>query len=177
MNPQPTWCILRCAGSRTLDLAAGLAAEGFQTWTPSEMKRNRRPRNQKPGPEPVPIMPTFVFAGAGHLWTLVVRSEKPNSDFSVFRHIDRFPIIADVDLQGLRDAEKEAIPKADRPAYGKGEDVVATDGPYSGLPGKVLRCRGGDALVLFGWQKVKISTFILRSDMPDRLQAATDLAA
>jgi hypothetical protein len=172
-----SWCILRTGGRNTLDLAASLKQDGFEVWTPRELKRSRRPRNVRPEPEPVPMMPTFVFAGAAHLWTLVDLSEKPNAGFSVFHCIDRFPIIADVDLRGLREAEKDAIPKADRPAYSKGEGVVATDGPYSGLPGKVIRCRGGDALVLFGWQKVKISTFILRSDMPNRLQAATTLAA
>ena len=152
------WCVLRCAGRMTLGLAETLETEGFTVWTPAELERfpGKRARRM------VPLMPTFIFAAARHLWTLVEMADAPGSDFSVFRYLDRFPVIADEDLKGLREAENEAVPKAERPAYAKGEFVQATDGAYSGLPGTIIRCRGGDALVLFGWQKVKISTFILK---------------
>ena len=156
------WCILRTAGRHTLTLADNLAHDGFEVWTPSELQRY--PGSSK-ARRPVPIMPTFVFANASHLWTLVEKADEPFADFSVFRYLDRFPVIADEDLMGLREAEKRAIPKADRPAYSVGSDVLAVDGPYSGLPGKVIRCKGGDALVLFGWQRVKISTFILKPNV------------
>ena len=160
------WCILRTSGRQTLGLAETLAHDGFEVWTPSELQRY--PGSSK-ARRPVPLLPTFVFANASHLWTLVEKADEPFADFSVFRYLDRFPVIADEDLMGLREAEKMAIPKAERPTFATGERVFATDLPYSGIPGTIIRCKGGDALVLFGWQRVKISTFKLK---PNQAYAA-----
>jgi hypothetical protein len=45
------------------------------------------------------------------------------------------------------------------------------------MSGQVVESDGKFTLVCFGRTEVKISTFILRSDMANTFQAATDLAA
>lgn len=165
MNMQEGWIILRCAGRSTLKLADSLAADGFEVWTPTETQRARGRR----GKECVPIMPTFVFARVTdpkrQIRDFAELAEDPQSSrpaFSLFRYYDRTPVIGDAELAGLRDAETRAIPLDQRPSFETDAEVKATRGPYEGMSGKVERCKNGYALVLFGWHRVKISTFILQ---------------
>jgi hypothetical protein len=197
-----SWCILRTKPGSTLKLAASLAEDEFEVWTPVEVKRNRRPRrNPKPDPEPCAIMPTYVFADAGRLVDLLELAEMPvkprrgkgrrlpaHDDFSVFHFHDRIPIVADVDLIHLRSEERDAASRHNRAlrrvmAKGKGEPldcgsvVRIPQGAFAGMSGQVVESDGKFTLVCFGRTEVKISTFILRADMANTFQAATDLAA
>lgn len=129
----------------------------------------------------VPIMPTFVFAKAGHVPELVRLADDPrkaHEDFSVFHYFGRIPIIADVELESLRSEENRVAPKQKQRVYGEGETVRIPEGSFAGMTGIV---EGGDArftFVCFGGNvRVKISTFLLRQDGVDGLQSATQAAA
>lgn len=172
------WIILRTAGRSTLPLARSLAADGIEAWTPSEANRKRGRR----GKERKPILPTFVFAQAHHLWRLVSLSEDPRSrhdGFSVFRHMDRFPIVPDDQLEPLRSAEYQAAPEEEQPVYGKGECVRVAEPSFAGLPGIVDLPGRKYTMVLFPLSPIpmKIRTFLLRPDEAYKLQSATDAAA
>jgi hypothetical protein len=191
------WCILRTKPSATLRLAASLAEDGILAWTPAEVRRNRRPRRNVQDPEPCPIMPTFVFADALRLVDLLDLADMPvkprrgqylhepaHEDFSVFHHYDRIPVVAEAALFHLREEERgadaryqrtlaRAMAKTKGEPYDDGDEIRLPNGPFAGLSGQVVESDGKFTLICFGRTRVKISTFILRSDMADRLQAAT----
>lgn len=164
-----SWCILRTSGRLTLPLAEALEADGFKAWSPVEVQRHKRTRARKR----VPIMPTFVFAEADRLPDLLEMAEAPapKVGFSVFRHYERIPLIADDELRPLRRAEARAVPEEEWPTFERDQPVTVTEGPYGGVSGKVIRSRGEWALVLFGWHRVKISCFCLRAEVAKRLVA------
>lgn len=152
------WCILRTAGGRTLKLAKSLVDAGFEAWSPTLLI----------GPDkcPAPIVPTYVFANAGHLWTLVEISEdpsQPHGGFSVFRHRDRFPVIRDEELEPLRYEERKGVPPDQRRQFLPGELVRVTCGPGTGKQGVVEYAKGKFAVVDFGGSmRTKIAAFILQ---------------
>lgn len=185
------WIILRTSGRSTLRLAESLKEDGFTAWTPSEMKRNRRPRTVRMEPEPAPIMPTFVFAGSEHLVDLIDISEAPlrrgsgrqepaHPEFSVFHHYDRIPLVSDASLAPLR-AEEARLAAKERKVLAKGISdpfcpgnvLKIPDGAFAGMSGQVVESNGKVTLICFGRMEVEFSTFILRSDMANGLQAAT----
>jgi len=191
------WCILRTKPSATLRLASSLAEDGIKAWTPAEVRRNRRPRQNAKDPEPCPIMPTFVFADARRLIDLLNLADMPvkprrgknchepaHDDFSVFHNYDRIPLVAEAALIPLREEERgaddryqrslaRAMAKAKGEPYDDGDEIRLPNGPFAGLSGQVVESNGKSTLICFGRTRVKISTFILRADMADRLQAAT----
>lgn len=172
------WIILRCSGRSTLSLAESLAREGVKAWTPSEAVRKRGRR----GKERQPLTPTFVFAHACHLWRLVSLSEDPTSShagFSVFRHMDRFPIVPDDQLEPLRSAEYQRAPVEEQPVYGRGAHVRVAEPSFTGLPGIVDQPGRKYTMVLFPLSPIpmKIRTFLLRADEAYQLQSETDTAA
>lgn len=164
------WCILRTSGRNTLPLAEALAEAGFEAWAPSEAKRAPRTKCVRM----VAMMPTFVFAGADRLEELCRLADSPAQDvpFSVFRYLDKIPLIADAELAGLRRAERRGEVDAFGADFGPGDVVRATEGPYTGHSGTVARVKGDWSLVLFGWQRVKISTFVLQPIPLDNRSAA-----
>lgn len=173
--PSRQWCILRTSPGRTLPLAQALAAGGFEVWTPSRTIRRRRPRSQKVLEIDVPIMPTFVFARAGHLQDLAIIAELPISQhprFSIFRHQGRIPLVADREVAGARAeeekaraAEERAAAKAHRRVFPIGSRVNVSHDAFVGLEGIVERCDGKSALVTFaGSISLEIATFLLTSD-------------
>lgn len=117
------WCILRTSGGRTLKLADSLIEAGFEAWTPRRtFKRPKVGRctlidGRKPTIEmEAPILPTFVFARASHLFNLEALASDPASPhpaFSIFRYSDfreanRIPLVSDSEVRGLQDAERAA---------------------------------------------------------------------
>lgn len=160
------WCILRTAGRLTLPLAESLASRGFDVWTPAEVKLGRARGRRGRAETRKPMMPTFVFARAGHLWSLVSLAEDPacpHEGFSVFRHLDRYPVIADAELEPLRMSEVRAIPLDQLQTFERGERVLVPSGSFCGLGGQVVESNGRFTLVCFGGHmQVKISTFILQ---------------
>ena len=109
------WCILRTSGSRTLPLAAALAAEGFDVWTPARtftrVKRGKALAKPVKYEVTAPILPTFVFARLPHLPALVAAAADQASTlpaFSVFTHAGRAARIRDSEIAALRAAEEAA---------------------------------------------------------------------
>jgi transcription antitermination factor NusG len=181
------WFILRTAGRSTLNLAASLADDGFETWTPVRMARIRVPRMNVKRDVRLPLLPSFVFVKAAHLVDLLELAqmiEKPrrdqnggrwsrpaHRDFSVFHYLDSIPMVADRHLVPLREEEAALLPKTiirknHGPHFNSGAKVRVTSGAYQGLHGQVKRCRSGYALVIFegNGKRTNIPTFLLRED-------------
>lgn len=173
------WIIIRTKPSSTLTLAAALAEDGFQVWTPTEVQVRRVPRAKAKIERTVAIMPTFIFAREEHLDDLLSLSKSsisPYPDFSIFHHRSRtkIPTISDDTLQALREAEEAAerrtAARRAAEARGKraepfeaGETVKIPDGSFAGLEGIIEGSDGKDTLVCFGGRMtVKISTYLLR---------------
>ena len=112
------WCILRTSGGRTLSLAESLSDAGMEAWTPKRTFKRVKPGKQRDvrGHRitveiDAPILATFVFAREEHLADLVELASRPLTEhpaFSVFQHAGRFPIVANREVTGLRQAEEEA---------------------------------------------------------------------
>ncbi len=167
-NKQSTagrWCILRTAGSRTLPLAQSLAAAGIEAWTPVEMVKRRIPRKVGRVEKAAPLLPTFVFASAAHLFDLRRISRmigSPHPAFAFFRYNGLVPLIAQREIDKLRLLENRMKPKRRRPTMAIGAEVRPTDGAYAGMTGVVQESDGKTTLVAFGgWMNVKIETSIL----------------
>jgi transcription antitermination factor NusG len=182
MGREDDWFILRTAGRSTLPLAASLAEDGFECWTPVRTQRIRIPRMNIKREVKLPLLPSFIFARATHLHELLElaqmaekprrdphggRSSRPaHRDFSVFHYLDRIPMIADRSLDPVRTKEREIVPKKDAPRFDRGAKVRVGSGAFEGLKGKVERCADGHALVIFGsnGRRVKIATWLLAED-------------
>lgn len=166
------WCILRTSGGRTIPLARSLAGAGFDVWSPIEVRRCRRGGGKRSYVDrEIAIAPTFVFARAAHLGALIAESRAPGSDhppFSVFRHAGRIPLVADVEIAGMRKAEERAAlaaKKKERRSFPKGARVSVPQGAFAGLEGIVEDADGKSALVTFnGSFRVKIATWLLESN-------------
>lgn len=184
----PNWIILRTAGARTLPLWRSLAGAGLDAWTPLETVTRRRPRSREERTIERAILPTFVFVASDRL-SDVLRALRapvnPHPGFSLVTHAGRVPVIAELDIAGLRAAEAEAVRaaerrlrKAHRQAFGVGQAVAVKDGAWTGLTGIV---EGGDdrfARVVFGsGMSVKISTFLLIRDDVSPVRSLEDAAA
>jgi hypothetical protein len=165
------WCVLRCSGRATLRLAQSLAEDGFEVWTPAVTRRVAVPRMNAKREVTLPLLPGFAFAHAEHLWTLVERSEDPGQrfGFSVFRYLDRYPVIRDQQLDALRNEERKATPRDRMQVYAKGEEVAVLPiaggaaSAFGGMSGSVLRSNDRKTLVLFaGSRRVEFFTFDLQ---------------
>lgn len=169
------WLILRTQGRHTLRLTGSLAEDGFEVWTPVVTRNLRVPRANVRRDAQLPLMPSYIFARTGHLLDLLelaAMPEKPrraggrkpaHPDFTVFRYLDRIPVVADADLKGLREAETDLARPRRRRRYGRGDEVKIPHGSFGGLTGHVVECSGRFTRVCFGTRmEVKISTFILQ---------------
>lgn len=169
---QNGWCILRTSGPRTLKLAASLAAAGFDVWTPQQLAQRRRGRARERVEVPAPIVPTFVFARAHHVRELLaaaVAMPSPHPPFSIFRHRDRIPVVADRGLAALRDEEEKhrrRAAKAQRNVLPVGTGIRLAEGAFAGMTGVVEGGNGKAAVVNFGGGFiVSIATYLLGSDV------------
>lgn len=178
------WCILRTSPGRTLGLLAALSAAGFDAWTPRQTQSRRRPRSKVTVELEVPIAPTFVFVRAAHVRDLAAAEAalvNPFPAFSIFRHGGRIPLIADGEVDGLRQAEDRAQLQArrkKRSAYVMGQRVRVGDGAFAGLTGVVEE--GGDkfALIAFGSTfRMRIATWLLSADEVEESQPNGGAAA
>jgi hypothetical protein len=161
------WCILRTAPSRTLLLAAALTDAGYRAWTPQESRQRRVGRQRERKSVSAPMVPTIVFAEYERLPMLVALSRQPSPTctvwddtmkchvqralpgFTVFRHLDMYPRIADRALDALRLAEQRGRPRDQARAFCVGDHVKYADAGFEGLVGEVVRVRGRRTWVLF----------------------------
>lgn len=172
------WIVLRTAGRSTLPLANSLGEDGFRAWAPSATYTIVN-RMKTKVPVTVPMLPGFVFAGLAHLAELLDLSRMEEKsrrgsvgqlpahrDFSILRHNGAFAIIADRELNPLREREAAAIPRTALPQFRRGASVRITRGVYEGIVGRVERCDQGYALIMCDdWKRpAKIPTWLLRED-------------
>jgi hypothetical protein len=165
------WCILRTAPSRTLLLAAALEGAGFRAWTPRETRKIRLPRSRASREVSSPLTPTIVFADYDQLPRLVSMSRMPSPscstwseqerrqvsvsipNFTVFKHLDTYPRVADRALDALRVAEETVKPRAARHVFQRNDEVKVYGAGFDGLVGKVERTRGRFTFVEFPGSK------------------------
>jgi len=113
------------------------------------------------------MMPTVVFAEYERLPMLVALSRQPSPSyamwdevmrcrvqraipsFSVFRHFDLYPRIADRALDALRLAEQRGRPRDKAPTFAIGDCVTFADAGFEGLVGRVEGMNRKYALVSF----------------------------
>jgi hypothetical protein len=174
------WCILRTSGRSTLGLAASLAKDGFEVWTPVETGTKRVPRSNLRRAVVLPIMPSYVFARAGHLVELLELAAMPvkprrgaglmdpaHSGFSVLHAFGRIPLVADQHLDSLRRLEAKRTPTK-RAAYSFPRNAATRvkDGNFGGLLGVVVRSTEKKTVILLkGWSvPVEIPTILLEID-------------
>lgn len=180
------WCILRCAGSRTMALAASLTDAGIRAWTPIETRERRIPRKAARETVQLPITPSFVFAASERLSDLLTLARSPSMlfrvwdsekrrmvtkghpTFSVFRSDGRVPVVSEQSLAPLRKAEHRTMPRKAAKIFRKGEIVSTGRGGFAGLQGHIEASQGQYAMVVFpGFPiAVKIATWMLDEDSP-----------
>lgn len=154
-------------------------------WTPVHTQSRRVPRSKVRREIDAPIMPTFVFARADEVDTLIgilALPINPHPAFSIFRHGGRIPLVADSEIAGARAVEERAKRtklKAERHIFAVGSSVKLTEGAFAGMAGEVIEQDDGKfALVCFGGRHaVKIATFLLRTDEVQGRQPTTGSAA
>ncbi len=148
-----SWCILRTKGSSTLRLARSLAIAGIEAWTPIEYQDRKSRKLGGRVETAIAVMPTYVFAHAKHLIDLLAEADAQFSahpDFSVFRYADKFPLIRDKHLAGLRAIERKAAAENKPVVFPRDESVRVPDGPFQGLTGRVIEdSKGKHTLVAF----------------------------
>lgn len=170
-----SWCILRTSSRHTLRLVESLQGAGIDAWTPSIVRTIRKPRWNVKREVRLPMMASFVFAPAKHMWTLVDLEEdrrSPHPSFSLFRHQDSLPLVPDGELEPLRMAERRAIPAQKARAFSRGQNVRVPEGSFAGMIGKVEHSNGRHTLVCFGGPlKVKIATYLLKLECVSRKAA------
>lgn len=176
------WCILRMSGGKTMPVFRSLADAGFDVWTPVESQSRRLPRSKEKRTISFPVMPTYVFARAHQIEDMIAISQSSLSEhpqFSVFRYLDRYPVISDASLEPLRIAERKGQPPELRPVFSEGDDVCVTDGPASGMSGVVKSAQGNYAVVCFpgGNLPLKIATFVLLHKRIEDVQPHSGAAA
>lgn len=183
---------MRTAGASTLRLLRSLREDGFEVWAPVKTERRRVSRMTAGAVIEVALAPSFVFVRAAHLvdmLELAAMPDKPrrgpggrkpaHARFSVFHDHQGIPVIADDEMEGLRESERRR-PKCPV-TFRRKEEVILTSGAGTGLRGRVIRSNPKETLVDLGrfFGRVKISTFILQltesQDAPSN--AAQDAAA
>lgn len=177
------WCILRTSGRHTLVLAQTLRDDGFEVWTPETVLSCRLPRRKSRVDRTAAMLPTFVFAGSRHIPDLLTLSDAPKKrapNFSVFRYLGRVPVVADRDLEAIRDVEKlermRAKRKAPRRTFDPGTTVRVEEGAFSGMSGIVEDGGGKHVLVCFHGISVKIASFLLVKDEANTAHPAAEAA-
>lgn len=138
------WCILRTTPGSTIALAAALAGDGIEAWTPT-IRASRDELRTREGQEPlprgrganvitVPLIPTFVFADYGQLGDLLRMVDAPTLNYRVWDkderrmvvrgrpHFEVFrlglvvPMVREWELARLREIEQDAAERAARRA-------------------------------------------------------------
>lgn len=173
------WCILRTAGRTTLSLAASLAEDGFEVWTPVETVTKRVPRMNARRTIRQAILPTYVFARAAHLVDLLQLAAMPvkprrgkgllqpaHGAFTVLHAFGKIPMVADRHFAELRNLEARRTPteKAGK-ALTVGIGVRIKGGAAQGMKGTVERSTRAHTVVCINERyTVKIATCLLDPD-------------
>ena len=178
------WCILRTRGGSTLKLASSLADSGVEAWTPTATITKRKGRARDRVDAPMPILPTFVFVKSvyvSELQRICALVMSPHPAFSIFRYLNRIPVLSDRDISSLKDAEDRATMdhrKQQRKVVPIGTHVRLDDGAFAGLPGVVEQSDGKSAIVAFGSNfRVEIATWLLPQDLLEASVSNSDTAA
>lgn len=195
------WCVLRTAARHTLTLAESLAADGYEVWTPVEVRMIRIPRKNVKREVRLPIMPSYIFARAHQLVDLLMMADcpvkrrtcasgrdewgreikpKPHSDFDVMHAFGQIPMVPDKHLTRLREIEIQRTPKRKaEKTFIPGVLVKVGGGSFGGMAGTVKRSDSGYTLVCFNDRyEVKIPTLLLQEDgVSDEAEIAFPRAA
>lgn len=168
------WVILRTSSRNTMRLVSDLLRDGFEIWTPQRTFCKRAPRNLGVYQVNAPMLPSFAFAKASHVHSLMALSNdlvKPCPDFSVFHYMNEIPLIGDHELESLRMLEERERRRAEtdqlasrkrQVIFRPGEKIRIEFGAFAGMSGVIEKDDGRFALVSFdGLKPVKFSTFIL----------------
>jgi transcription antitermination factor NusG len=78
------WCILRCSGAKTLELAASLNEAGFEAWAPVEVRERLAGRKRDTIEQVVPILPEYVFVPFHLLNELIALQRSPSLTYQVW---------------------------------------------------------------------------------------------
>lgn len=180
-----SWCILRMASADTLRVFKSLSDAGLGVWTPIERKIGRMPRTRTQFDKEAPLMPSYVFGRVEHISELLRLAMIPNRQhprFSVFRYRDGIPLIADDELECLREAEghkRRVFEKWRRrgtkgPKLNPGDVVRMTEGAFAGLSGIVEDTQGQFTLVsIDGFHKpIKVASLLLAGSVAQETKAA-----
>lgn len=174
-NSENSWCVLRTASRHTLQLAESLTADGYDAWTPTEVRMVRVPRKNVKREVRLPIMPSYVFARSHRLVDLIVLAGTPvkprtdvgaRVDFTVMRAFGEIPLVPDAHLTALRHIEFTRTPKRKAAStFIHGATVKVDGGSFGGMVGSVEQSDRGHTLVCFnGRYSVKIPTLLLKAD-------------
>jgi hypothetical protein len=179
MERDNDWCILRTSGRHTMSLAASLAADGYDVWTPIETRKVWIPSANAKREVRQAIMPSYVFARVAHLVDLLQLAAMPvkprrgagsmepaHAGFSVLHAFQRIPLVADRHLAELRKLEAKRTP-VKRAAYSFPRNASArvSKGVFGGLVGVVIRSTPDATVLSFeGSFPVTIPTSLLALD-------------
>jgi hypothetical protein len=170
------WLILRTSSRATIALADCLLRDGYEAWTPVHTFMKRAPRRRELNEVVVPMLPSFAFARAQHIHSLLALAEsfsKPCPDFSVFHYMNNVPLVSDGELSSLRNLEESCRQRAAvekrksnrrEILFRAGDAIRINGGAFAGMDGVVENDDGKFAMVSFGGTKVKIATFLLAND-------------
>lgn len=160
------WIILCCSRAKTLDLAASLTEAGLEAWAPVT-REDARTGDQRTREEvAAPLMPSFVFARAPHLHTLLALSHSPSLQYRVWDPDQRKMVskghpsfrlfrggnhrfVPDYELDALRRLEKKPRPKRVERTFSIGDRVRTDEGGFAGLVGRVTAIKGKQVAVAF----------------------------
>lgn len=96
------WVILRCAGSKTLEIEDFLSENGFLSWTPRRWVRKRLPRRKARVETLVAVLPSYVFVGVDEDLDLKPLMAGLFSYSLVKTDGGEVAVLKDKDLDGLR---------------------------------------------------------------------------
>lgn len=156
------WCILRTASRTTMSLAASLAKDGYEVWTPIEHRVIHIVKANVRRPVKLAMLPRYVFARSHHLVDMLEMArcrqrrgpglrEPAHARFWVLREHDGRPaLVHDRKLDDIRriEARRTPVTKVEK-AFLLGALVKVNGGPYHGLSGSVewSNCRKTKVLI------------------------------
>jgi hypothetical protein len=161
-----------------MSLAASLAKDGYEVWTPVEQRNIRVPRMNARRPMTLPMLPSYVFARARHLVDLLELAAMPvkprrgaglrepaHANFSVVHWHDRIPLISDEHFVRLREIEARRAPtkKAER-VLPIGARARVLRGIASGMVGFVEKSNRVHTKIRCGDKLMEFETCILAGD-------------
>lgn len=160
------WCILRCSGPATLQLASSLVEVGYDAWSPviSQVRRSDEQRSREE--VAIPLISSFVFARSDRLHELLALSHSPSLQYRVWDAEKRKMVvkghpffrlfrggnhrfIPDAELEPLRRLERKPRPKRIERIFAVGDRVRTDEAGFAGLTGKVVEVKRKTVFVAF----------------------------